>query len=605
MKKLHLYHQPRKTVAKGTVNYYSIASSYREDGKNKKKIIHRLGRLTQDQADFYRSFLKNINEPSEIISMTGLRDISIVDEKRYLDVLFFNELWKKLGLNQAFSQEIKWNEKLSTEQVAKILTINRLLSPSSKIKTMPWLSRTMLPQLMDIDEGNYKKSKIFDELDHISSSRDRLQKILWNLSQREKVGEDIEVYYFDGTTSWFEGTKSELAECDLEKTRGFYPHVVSLMILTHRNGLPLVWTCESGKTKDTSELKNFVKKIHEEFGVKEITYCFDRGVASLSNFELLQSRESKFISGIRDNQIKSVFDLDRFQIVKKQMLTGLADPSDRRKKLTDGFISLDRNIFFKDLGVQNKKRHIVSFNMEYAAKERLAREENIHKTLEEVTRLNQDLSLAERARDFNKTERELLAIFSKYQTQMFFSYQLKPRIVNSSVESFLILLSRKEDAMESASKTDGLMVYVTDHIEKNAGGNFCVSAFEIVSHYKGKYVIENLIRLVKSVVKLRPFHVWKKEHVSAHYDIAMLAAYINQYITLQLQAKNEKEESISLADFYSELKKYGSAVTLKDKQGNQIRKMKPLSDKLQIILKRLELGKLISPALHTSHNVFF
>jgi ribosomal protein S25 len=70
-----------------------------------------------------------------------------------LDVLAMNTLWKKLALHKVFDNKRSNGKKISTEEVARILTINRLLHPSSKIRTIKWFSQTMLATIMDIDES--------------------------------------------------------------------------------------------------------------------------------------------------------------------------------------------------------------------------------------------------------------------------------------------------------------------------------------------------------------------------------------------------------------------------------------------------------------------
>src|SRR5262249_5907469 len=163
-----------------------------------------------------------------------------------------------------------------------ILTINRLLNPSSKVRTVEWLKGTLLPKIMGIDGQSYDRNKIFRELAAIHGAKEKIEKLFWSHSQKER--RQYDAYYFDGSTSWFEGGKCPLAEADLEKTRGFFPKVLGLMLITDNQGFPVAWEVVNGHAKDTKELKGFVDRISKDFGIKEITYCFDRGVASDSNF---------------------------------------------------------------------------------------------------------------------------------------------------------------------------------------------------------------------------------------------------------------------------------------------------------------------------------
>jgi hypothetical protein len=613
--KVHLHCQPRKTVSKGTVNYYSLASCYRDGGKNKKQILLRIGRLTDEQAEVYRNFLKNFTDPAKLVVGLKLDDVSVVDEKSYLDVLVVHELWNDLQLNGIFSSERRWNEKLSTEDVAKILTINKVLSSTSKVRTIQWFSKTLLNEIMKIDAASYSRPKIFSELSNIHSRKDKLERHLAALAKKMRPdgGSNIvEIFYFDGTTSWFEGGKCELAQADLEKTRGYFPDVIALMMVTDVNGFPIAWEALDGHTKDVSALKSFVKRIKKEFDVKQITYCFDRGVASIANFKMITGEQDKFISGIRDNQIDKVLDLAKFELTKPKLLQIITRNLESQKAAeplrrlpTDGFYPYDQCSFFRDLGVVEGQRYIASFNKVFADKELAGRERRIIETYKKISAMNEDLENAKKARDFSTVERELIGIFTKQKTRNFFSYTLQPTTSNNETHSFRIESSLDKSAIAQAARTDGMMVYVTSHTEKNTLGAFKVSARDIVAHYRGKYVIEGLFRELKSAIELRPFFVWKTEHVKAHYDITVLAAFINHYICRKLgQQHAEDHDFILPTDFYAELAAHSKVVTLSDATGRQIRKRQQCSEKMKQALARLGLERLSLPGPHTSYNVY-
>ena len=149
------------------------------------------------------------------------------------------------------------------------------------------------------------------------------------------------------------------------------------------------------------------------------------------------------------------------------------------------------------------------------------------------------------------------------------------------------------------------MVYVTDHVEKNERKEFLVHAHSIVSYYRGKYVIESLFREIKSAVELRPFFVWKEDHVKAHYDVAVMAAYINHYICAHLNKLHGEGVQIIPTEYYDELEKNSRVVILKDKFGNSVRKAKPLSNTFKQALACLRLERLSLPSAHASFGVCY
>lgn len=664
-KSIHLHHQPRKNKD-GIVDNYSLATCYQKDGKNMKDIILRIGPLSKEQAENYRAYLKALNAGTPFKNLVDIDSLIYKEDKNYWDVLILDALWKDIGLNKVIDSSIKNNQHLSTENIAKILTFNRILEPTTKIRTIPWLQKTMLPKIMGIDEAHYKKTKIFDELTKIHKHKSKLEDFCTTFAGKFK--DDVQVYYFDGSTSWFEGTHCDLAQYTKEKTRGYYPQVVGLMLVTDKRGFPIAWEIVPGKEKDQTAFNRFVDRIHKTFKLDQVTYCFDRGVASENNFSLVKENNSKFISGIKDNQIKDVFDLRKFEKVRAKILsyTQLPCTEQRRMLPIDGFYSSDKKIFYKDLGIVSGKRYIVSFNIDIYEVEKKEREKKVQDTLFDIHELNKLQILAKKDREYKSIENHLTDILKKHKTTLFFDYKLIPSVSKHGAQSYKIEIDYFKEKVRESSQTDGLMVYITDHIEEHRPGHFKVLAYDIIKHYRDKYIIEKAFREFKSFLDLRPFHVWTDDHVKAHYDIGVIAYFINQYIYHQLsifganlsdylkkvektfpkeatiirdfliekklpvsaystaghtkelinKVASEKKLSdkffekfeqdypfTSINDFFQALKNAAPAIQLSAPDGVEIYKSKKPDTFLKNALKKLKLNHLIPSTFHTSLGI--
>ena len=608
-KKIHLYHQPRNTKKEGSVDYYSLATCNIKNGKNMKSIIQRVGRLSRDEADNYRAFLQVINKKVEGVHLVDIQKVLYQDEKKYLNVLVINELWKKFKFDKLFDTTILNNQHLSTENVARILTINKLLDPSSKTRTIPWLQTTLLPKIMNINAEHYKKTKIFNELPKIHDHKKSIEKFFVDFSKTQSAKKDgVEIYYFDGSTSWFEGSHCTLAEYDLEKTRGFYSNVVGLMLITDKEGFPIAWELVNGHKKDTVEFQELSERVYEEYGVKEITYCFDRAVATVKNFSMIQDYKSKFISGIRDNQIKKIFDLEVFEKTRNAILNycNLLPQEQRGILPINGFYSSNKKIFFKELGVINNFRYIVSFSKDIYDVETTDRDRRIQDALLAINEQNQALLFSKKEPNSDNVEKELLENLNHFKVASIFEYKIIPSVSKHKTQSYRIECEFKKDKLKELRQTDGLMVFITDHVEKN-NTDFKVPSYNIIEHYKDKHVIENAFRELKSFLELRPFFVWKEEHVKAHYDIGIIAYFINQYIYKKLSPSvqnEENSEAVSLREFYEILEKSGLVIKLVTPNGLEIYKQKSYDSKLKQLLNKLGLSALDSPKIHTSLNVY-
>ena len=81
--KLHLHW--RASNYKGqTYRSYSLALPYRKDGKNRKDIIVKLGRLSEEEADRWRAVLKAMKKPDAFLATAD--DIIVTRRYAYLDI---------------------------------------------------------------------------------------------------------------------------------------------------------------------------------------------------------------------------------------------------------------------------------------------------------------------------------------------------------------------------------------------------------------------------------------------------------------------------------------------------------------------------------------
>ena len=79
-----------------TYKSYSIAESFREGKKVRKRIIWPIGKLSDQQADQVRLVLKVVQSADQVV--TRLNDIVVQDTKAYLDIAVVNTLWDQWQL---------------------------------------------------------------------------------------------------------------------------------------------------------------------------------------------------------------------------------------------------------------------------------------------------------------------------------------------------------------------------------------------------------------------------------------------------------------------------------------------------------------------------
>jgi transposase len=550
-------------------NYYALAEASKVDGRNQKKVIKYLGELTEAQVESYRYALRSINDGRGTV--VDIDDLVFEDRKNFLDVAVLHHLWQRLKLSEAFLPPSAHPRKdVATSQVAEILTLSKLLKPSSNTGTIDWWKSTYLPDLMGVEPDKYNRMKIFNELSEIDGRKTQIEKKLFEIARSQSSGE-FELIFIDGTTTYFEGTHCELGKPGKDKTTGFKTHQILILLLTNREGLPCAWDVCDGSEKEVSRFADLAERICDEHKITNVTYCFDRGFASNKNFKAIKGFLSKFISGLDKDQIADVFDIEKFQATREKILehakalAEITEPIKREAKRRipqfDGFYSADGERYYKDLGVKGLYRRVVGFSTEIFQAAHENREQNQLEALLKISALNAQYNTAKKDRDLDVAAKRVDEIIENYQMKNLITYTLTPMQVKagkSSVQSCSIHPALDAAEWHKAGLLDGIFVYITDHIEKTPTDSFKVSAYDITRHYKDKYVIEQNFRDLKNVVNIRPLFVRLPEHVRALIGISVVAQFINMFITRKLAVIG-----MPLSEFYSLLERSAAVAVLK------------------------------------------
>lgn len=99
LEKLHLHWGESQYQGK-TYRSYSLARAYREDGKNRKETVVKLGKLSDREANRWRDILQMVRNPDAF--MTTADDLVVMNRYSYLDVSVVHAIWDEWGLDDVF-----------------------------------------------------------------------------------------------------------------------------------------------------------------------------------------------------------------------------------------------------------------------------------------------------------------------------------------------------------------------------------------------------------------------------------------------------------------------------------------------------------------------
>lgn len=533
---MYLQTHPKKKK-NNTYDYYSIAESYREDGKSKKRIITYLGKLAPEKAQQIRNVLKIT--PSTDTIVTTLDDMLFEDHWHYLDVAFLNHLWdKEWGLSELFPlpQDSSKNRKkdISTGDIAKILTFYRCLDPGSYINAVDWFKTTACDLIIGIDGAHFNESRIYRELTVIEQQKEKIEQWLYE-TLKERDNASMRMVFYDLSDSHFEGTKCELASPGRTKSHGFKSKRVVLSLLVNSKGEPFSWDILEDYTADVKTLTGNADRWVRKFGFKKITLVFDRGMVSDDNLiHLENSKKYLYITAMNKNQ------LSRVEGIETKRFKNFTEKTTEKKILSIGLTKYDDNTYYEDMGVDSdKRRHVLVFSQDLLETHRKARDMFIEKAIEELNQEKQSLLNAKKSRQVKPTEKRIDKILNKFKVNQFLSYHLESAVLTgdggSEVRTFNLVYEKNTEAIKKAMLTDGIWMLVTNICETTEPAEYRLGPRELIKAYRDKNRVEEGFKEVKSFLKFQPTYVYTKEHVRAHYTICILSYLLDVTITNKLR----------------------------------------------------------------------
>jgi len=523
--KLHLHWRESQYQGK-TYRSYSLARAYREDGKNRKEIVVKLGKLPDREANRWRDILQMLKNPDAF--MTTADDLVVMDRYSYLDVSVVHTVWDEWGLDDVFKHNGR--KDIDVSAIARILTVNRCLDPLAKSRTPEWFRGTALPWIMDVQPDSVNPSRIFRELEVIESHKDAICGHLYRKLCLENP-EAMQSVFYDLSSATFSGSRCVLIKWGRCK-EGYDNHVV-LALVVNRDGVPFYWEVLPGGTADAKTISWLLDRFQERFDISKMTLVFDRGMVSEDNLLLLEQAEVKYISAMDKSQLEKIsgVDFQQFSVIDP-------DHADEGLPL---FTKLNDTTYYLEVSENSDRRYILCFNPQLFRDQRQARRQAINDFEAFVDMMNQELSAAKHSRQQQTTYDKFKRRLVKANLTGFIDVHLHPlRIMkkttagkDQAVDTYQTTIVRDDKGLQKAGRLDGFWLLVTNHTEQS-GGEYKLSPRDAIAPYRDKVVIESAFRDIKSFIEVAPMYVWTAEHVRAHFTICVLSYLINRTLTLRL-----------------------------------------------------------------------
>jgi transposase len=314
---MYLRYTTRKKDGK-THRYWRLVQSVRVGRRVIQQTVAQLGELDAEgrlQARMLARRLIGAPEQAALFDdgtdqrsvSVRLKGVRVERSRQFGDVYLALALWRGVGLDDFCRGVLRpGKEQIAWEKIAAVLVAARLCEPSSELHIAEdWYRRTALADLLQLDDLQVNKDRLYRGLDELLEHKEALEA---HLSKRygELFAVENEVLLYDVTSTYFEGQANGNALAKRGYSRDHRPDCkqVCIALVVSFDGFPLGYEVFAGNTHDSTTLQQIVETMERRHGVVGRVWIADRGMASAKNLLWLRTTGRRYIIGAPKSELK-------------------------------------------------------------------------------------------------------------------------------------------------------------------------------------------------------------------------------------------------------------------------------------------------------------
>lgn len=411
-----------------------------------------------------------------------------------------HQLWGQLGMNRILQEA-----GLSTRacRLTEVMTLNRLICPSSEHAMPDWIRRTALGDILQKDFSKLEDEALYRNLDRLHPNREAIERAL---AEKEKTlfSLDDTVYLYDLTSTYFEGQATANPQAKRGYSRDKRPDCKQVVVglVLDRDGFPKAHEIFDGNTQDRRSLDPMLDALEKRTGKKlGATVIVDRGMAFEENLEQIRKRKLHYLVAGRQSE-------------RNQWLEELENDEDWEEVHRT---PSPRNPFQKKTRVEIKRQqrgdivYLLCRSEGREEKDRAIREKQETKLIADLNRLRQRVAKG-RLKKEGKIQRAIGRLLERYPRVARY-YEISYDAVQKN-----LLWSELADKKATAKKLDGSYVLKTDRQD--------LTADEIWRTYILLTRVEDAFRDIKSPLMERPIFHHLENRTQTHIFLCVLAYHL-------------------------------------------------------------------------------
>jgi transposase len=466
--------------------------------------VHELQQEFPDPVTHFKEVVSQMNAEEKAdkkLTLTIDLDEKIPNEThtRYnLGYAVIMKIYHELELDRFFNNKSRHeNFKYNVNSIMKLLTITRILQPSSKRKAYESKGRFF-------ERFDFELYDTYRALSYYSKIGMACQRFISDQIQA-KFGRDTTLMYFDVTNFHFEIDKTDnLRKRGKEKNNRPDP-IVQLALAMDADGIPLYYKIFPGNVHDSKTFVPVFTDVRVRFSPGRIIAVADMGCTSSDNIFFLKG-------GDRDRRVNGYvfsFSIRRnSDTFKKYVLDDAQYTDSEGKALKANYeYKIKSRIEVREIQVTMKngskktmlidEKQVVFWSKNYADKAKAERDEIISRAQDVIA-------------DPKKYKKGTVHGAAAYIKNITFD----KKTGEVCEEPGQKLLFDSEKAQEDA-KYDGYYCLITSELE--------MPDYRVIEIYRGLSDIEDNFKVAKSDLDIRPVFVSREDRINAHVLTCFIA----------------------------------------------------------------------------------
>jgi len=507
-----------------------MIKSYRENGKNKTKIIECLGKIEEVQAkaenedpiEWAKKYIaRKTAEEKENHAVYWEKFVEgtpLSNEQKAFNIgyLFLQKIYYELKLDKTCKTIMKdYKFEYDLNSILSRLIYTRILEPSSKLSSFESSKKF-------IEQPNFELQHIYRALEVIAENTEFIESEVYKNSL-SVVDRNTKILYYDCTNYFFETEQAEgIKQYGVSKEHRPSP-IVQMGLFMDGKGYPLAFCINPGNTNEQVTLKPLERQIIKDFELSHFIVCTDAGLASQENREFNNIQNRSYIVTQSLKKIKG--HLKEWALSSSGWHT---IGSNKEIDLSNIDCSANNeNVYYKERWIKEngmEQRLIVSYSPKYAEYQRNLRN-------------NQIIRAENMIENPGKVSKQKINDPKRFITSTY--------ITGDGEIASAKKLTLNREAIEQESQFDGFYAVCTTLEDDIA---------EIVKVNKRRWEIEESFRILKTEFKARPIFLKNDDRIKAHFTICFLSLLIYRILENKMNYKYTTSNILSSIQQMNSLK---------------------------------------------------